>query len=56
MWKSYCCTCTNGGNIKDYEGVNKTKNKSLPIIAITTTAGTSAEVTINYVKLMKKDM
>ncbi|AIQ69291.1 iron-containing alcohol dehydrogenase [Paenibacillus graminis] len=40
---------TNGGHIKDYEGVHKSKNKSLPIIAVNTTAGTSAEVTINYV-------
>ncbi|MBD7969424.1 iron-containing alcohol dehydrogenase [Paenibacillus gallinarum] len=40
---------TNGGNIKEYEGVHKSKNKSLPIIAVNTTAGTSAEVTINYV-------
>ncbi|WP_130892133.1 MULTISPECIES: iron-containing alcohol dehydrogenase [Fusobacterium] len=47
--KAIAVLATNGGNIKDYEGVNKTKNKSLPIIAITTTAGTSAEVTINYV-------
>lgn len=47
--KAIAVLATNGGNIKDYEGVNKTKNKSLPIVAITTTAGTSAEVTINYV-------
>ncbi|CQR56328.1 iron-containing alcohol dehydrogenase [Paenibacillus riograndensis] len=40
---------TNGGHIKDYEGVHKSKNKSLPIVAVNTTAGTSAEVTINYV-------
>ncbi|MHA6529100.1 iron-containing alcohol dehydrogenase [Paenibacillus sp. BAC0078] len=40
---------TNGGHIKEYEGVHKSKNKSLPIIAVNTTAGTSAEVTINYV-------
>lgn len=30
-------------------GVADTKNKSLPIIALPTTAGTAAEVTINYV-------
>ena len=40
---------TNPGNIADYEGVNKTKNKSLPLIAINTTAGTASEATINYV-------
>lgn len=40
---------TNGGHIKDYEGVHKSRNKSLPIVAVNTTAGTSAEVTINYV-------
>lgn len=40
---------TNGGHIKEYEGVNISKNKSLPIVAVNTTAGTSSEVTINYV-------
>ena len=35
--------------IKDLVGVADTKNKSLPIIALPTTAGTAAEVTINYV-------
>ncbi|MBR2569023.1 MAG: iron-containing alcohol dehydrogenase [Paenibacillus sp.] len=40
---------TNGGHIKQYEGLHMTKHRSLPIIAVNTTAGTSAEVTINYV-------
>lgn len=40
---------TNGGEMKDYEGVNKTNKKALPVVAINTTAGTSAEITINYV-------
>ena len=39
----------NGGEIKDYEGVNISKKKSVPIIAINTTAGTASEVTIFYV-------
>jgi Alcohol dehydrogenase, class IV len=47
--KAISILATNGGITKDYEGVNKTTKKCLPIIAITTTAGTSAEVTINYV-------
>lgn len=47
--KAIAVLATNGGSIKDYEGVNKSAKKSLPIVAITTTAGTSAEVTINYV-------
>lgn len=36
-------------DIKSLEGVASTKNKSIPIIALPTTAGTAAEVTINYV-------
>lgn len=40
---------TNGGNIRDYEGIHMSKNPCLPVVAINTTAGTSAEVTINYV-------
>lgn len=40
---------TNGGRPQDYEGVNKLSKKGLPVVAINTTAGTSAEITINYV-------
>lgn len=36
-------------DITSLEGVAPTKNRSVPIIAVPTTAGTAAEVTINYV-------
>lgn len=36
-------------DVVSLEGVAATKNKSVPIIAVPTTAGTAAEVTINYV-------
>lgn len=47
--KAVAVLAVNGGKITDYEGVNKSVEKCLPIVAIATTAGTSAEVTINYV-------
>ncbi len=40
---------TNGGIPQDYEGLHKSNKKGLPVVAINTTAGTSAEITINYV-------
>lgn len=36
-------------DVRSLEGVAPTKNKAVPIIAVSTTAGTAAEVTINYV-------
>lgn len=36
-------------DVRSLEGVAPTKNKCLPIFAVPTTAGTAAEVTINYV-------
>lgn len=47
--KAVALLATNGGDIKSFEGVNKTNKKALPIVAVNTTAGTSSEVTINYV-------
>jgi len=35
----------NGGNIRDYEGLNKTSKPMPPFLAINTTAGTAAEMT-----------
>ena len=36
-------------DVRSLEGVAPTKNPALPILAVPTTAGTAAEVTINYV-------
>ena len=40
---------TNDMKVQELEGLHKTSNKGLPVVAINTTAGTSAEITINYV-------
>jgi len=36
-------------DVRSLEGAAQTKNKAMPIIAVSTTSGTAAEVTINYV-------
>ncbi len=37
--------CANGGKIHDYEGINKSSNPMVPLMAINTTAGTASEIT-----------
>lgn len=44
--KGIALVATNGGNIKDYEGVNKSSRPQLPLISINTTAGTASEMTV----------
>lgn len=44
--KGIALLATNGGEIKDYEGVNKSTKPQLPLIAVNTTAGTASEMTI----------
>lgn len=36
---------SNGGSIKDYEGLDKSKKPMVPLIAVNTTAGTASEMT-----------
>ena len=33
------------GSISDYEGVNKVPKKTMPLVAVNTTAGTASEMT-----------
>lgn len=44
--KGIALVAANGGNIKDYEGVNKSSKPQLPLISINTTAGTASEMTV----------
>ncbi|WP_211828301.1 L-threonine dehydrogenase [Kistimonas asteriae] len=43
--KGVALVATNGGEIKDYEGVDVSGKPQLPLVAINTTAGTASEIT-----------
>ncbi|MGL6039774.1 MAG: iron-containing alcohol dehydrogenase, partial [Deefgea sp.] len=43
--KGIALVAVNGGEIKDYEGLDKSAKPQLPLIAINTTAGTASEMT-----------
>ena len=43
--KGIALVATNGGSIKDYEGVDVSTKPQMPLIAINTTAGTASEMT-----------
>ena len=55
---------TNGGTIEDYEGGDKSKEPSVPLILVNTTAGTGSEISRAYLitdekketKIIAKDM
>lgn len=47
--KAVSILSANGGDIRAYNGVNKSKKHGAPIIAVNTTAGTGSEVTRAYV-------
>lgn len=43
--KGIALVATNGGSIKDYEGLDQSAKPQLPLVAINTTAGTASEMT-----------
>ncbi|CAI3950324.1 Alcohol dehydrogenase [Commensalibacter communis] len=43
--KGIALLATNGGEIKDYEGLDVPKKPQLPLVSINTTAGTASEIT-----------
>lgn len=43
--KGIALVATNGGSIKDYEGLDQSAKSQLPLVAINTTAGTASEMT-----------
>lgn len=47
--KAASIVTANGGRVEDYEGIGKSKQPGIPIVAVNTTAGTGSEVTSFYI-------
>lgn len=47
--KAVSIVMANGGKVEDYEGVGRSLNPGMPIVAVNTTAGTGSEVTSFYI-------
>lgn len=47
--KATSIVIANGGDVRDYEGVNKSSKAGIPIVAVNTTAGTGSECTTFYI-------
>ncbi len=47
--KAVSIVLANGGNVEDYEGIDKSGKAGIPIVAVNTTAGTGSEVTTFYI-------
>ena len=43
--KAITLVASNGGNIRDYEGVDRSDKPLCPMIVVNTTAGTASEIT-----------
>lgn len=52
--KGISIVATNGGNITDYKGTNRSTKAPLPLVAVNTTAGTASEFTAAYVIVDEK--
>jgi len=47
--KAVSIVVANGGNVEQYEGINKSSKEGIPIVAVNTTAGTGSECTTFYI-------